>query len=68
MSMKKVTHFARMIRRMHVDDALAQCQVSPKKAGQICSKVTSALGSCCDGGLAIFGQGILMAGSWYPYS
>lgn len=38
-SPKKLNHFAKVIRRMHVEDALAQCQVSVKKAARFCAKV-----------------------------
>ena len=39
MSEKKLNYFAKLIRRMHVEDALAQCKLQPKKAGSICAKV-----------------------------
>ena len=39
MSDKKLNYFAKLIRRMHVEDALAQCSLQPKKAAGICSKV-----------------------------
>ena len=39
MSEKKLNYFAKLIRRMHVDDALAQCSLQPKKAAGICAKV-----------------------------
>ena len=38
-SPKKLNEFARLIRRMHIDDALVQCQVAPKKAAKLCYKV-----------------------------
>lgn len=38
-SEKKLNYFAKLIRRMHVEDALAQCKLQPKKAGAICAKV-----------------------------
>lgn len=40
-SPKKLNEFARLIRRMHIDDALVQCQVAPKKAAKLCYKVTA---------------------------
>lgn len=40
-SPKKLNEFAKLIRRMHIDDALVQCQVAPKKAAKLCYKVTS---------------------------
>lgn len=39
-SPKKLNEFARLIRRMHIDDALVQCQIAPKKAAKLCYKVT----------------------------
>lgn len=39
-SPKKLNEFARLIRRMHIDDALVQCQVAPNKAAKLCYKVT----------------------------
>ena len=39
MSPKKINLFATLIRRMHVDDALAQCRLHPKKAGKIIAGV-----------------------------
>ena len=39
-SPKKMNHFATLVRRMHVDDALAQCRLSPKKAAKICAGVS----------------------------
>lgn len=41
MSQKKINYFAKLIRRMHVDDALAQCKLQPKKAGRILGEVHS---------------------------
>ncbi len=38
MSEKKLNYFAKLIRRMHTEDALAQCKLQPKKAGAICAK------------------------------
>ena len=38
-SPKKLNEFARLIRRMHIDDALVQCQVAPNKAAKLCYKV-----------------------------
>lgn len=38
-SPKKLNEFAKLIRRMHIDDALVQCQVAPKKAAKLCYKV-----------------------------
>lgn len=38
-SPKKLNEFARLIRRMHIDDALVQCQVVPNKAAKLCYKV-----------------------------
>ena len=43
MSEKKLNYFAKLIRRMHVEDALAQCKLQPKKAGTICAKVNTRL-------------------------
>ena len=40
-SPKKLNEFARLIRRMHIDDALRQCQVAPNKAAKLCYKVLS---------------------------
>lgn len=39
MSPKKINLFATLIRRMHVEDALAQCRLHPKKAGKIIAGV-----------------------------
>ena len=39
MGEKKLNYFAKLIRRMHVEDALAQCALQPKKAGRICAQV-----------------------------
>ncbi len=39
MSPKKINLFATLVRRMHVDDALAQCRLHPKKAGKIIAGV-----------------------------
>ncbi|KAK9801352.1 hypothetical protein WJX73_008952 [Symbiochloris irregularis] len=38
-SPKKLNYFAAVIRRLHVDDALSQCELSPLKAAKICHKV-----------------------------
>lgn len=38
-SPKKLTPFAKLLRRVHVGDALIQCQASPKKAAAICDGV-----------------------------
>lgn len=38
-SPQKLNDFARVLRRLHVEDALIQCEVSPKKAARICRKV-----------------------------
>ncbi len=38
-SPKKLNEFARLIRRMHIDDALVQCSVAPNKAAKLCYKV-----------------------------
>ena len=38
-SPQKLNDFARLLRRLHVEDALIQCEVSPKKAARICRKV-----------------------------
>lgn len=38
-SPKKLNEFARLIRRMHIDDALVQCQVAPNKAAKLCYKL-----------------------------
>ncbi|KAL3144043.1 hypothetical protein ABBQ32_003843 [Trebouxia sp. C0010 RCD-2024] len=38
-SPKKLNEFAKLIRRMHIDDALVQCQVAPKKAAKLCYKL-----------------------------
>jgi len=43
MSPKKINLFATLIRRMHVEDALAQCRLHPKKAGKIIAGVCFAL-------------------------
>ena len=40
-SPKKLNEFAKLIRRMHVEDALVQCQFAPNKAAKLCYKVTS---------------------------
>lgn len=39
MSPKKINLFATLVRRMHVEDALAQCRLHPKKAGKIIAGV-----------------------------
>ncbi len=46
-SPKKLNEFAKLIRRMHIDDALVQCQVAPNKAAKLCYKVCSL--RCCSG-------------------
>jgi len=38
-SPKKLNEFAKLIRRMHIDDALVQCQLAPKKAAKLCYKL-----------------------------
>ncbi|KAL0037212.1 hypothetical protein WJX79_006356 [Trebouxia sp. C0005] len=38
-SPKKLNEFARLIRRMHIDDALVQCQIAPNKAAKLCYKL-----------------------------
>lgn len=38
-SPKKLNVFAKLIRRLHIDDALVQCQVAPNKAAKLCYKV-----------------------------
>lgn len=38
-SPKKLNPFAKMLRHSHVDDALIQCQISPKKAAKLCYQV-----------------------------
>ena len=38
-SPQKLNDFARLLRRLHVEDALIQCEVSPKKSAKICRKV-----------------------------
>lgn len=40
-SPKKLNEAARLIRRMHIDDALVQCQIAPQKAAKLCYKVKS---------------------------
>ena len=42
-SPKKLNDFAEVIRRLHIDDALTQCQMSPRKAAQLCHKVCDQL-------------------------
>lgn len=37
-SPKKLNVFAKLIRRLHIDDALVQCQVAPNKAAKLCYK------------------------------
>lgn len=39
MSPKKINLFATLVRGMHVEDALAQCRLHPKKAGKIIAGV-----------------------------
>ena len=39
MSPKKLAMWTDLIRRRHVDDALVQCRMSPKKSAKICLKV-----------------------------
>lgn len=58
MSPKKVSHFVALLRRKHVDDALAQCQLHPKKAAQICYKASTT--TPCDIS-AVFVQAIFRA-------
>ena len=43
MSPKKLALWTDLVRRRHVDDALVQCRMSPKKSAKICLKV----GGCC---------------------
>ena len=38
-SPKKLNEFAKLVRRLHIDDALVQCQVAPNKAAKLCYKV-----------------------------
>ena len=38
-SPRKLNEFARIIRGLHIEDALIQCQIHPKKSAQICEKV-----------------------------
>ena len=38
-SPQKLNDFARMLRGLHIEDALIQCQVHPKKSAKICEKV-----------------------------
>lgn len=40
-SPKKLNEFAKLVRRLHIDDALVQCQVAPNKAAKLCYKVAS---------------------------
>jgi len=38
-SPRKLNEFARIIRGLHIEDALIQCKIHPKKSAQICEKV-----------------------------
>lgn len=38
-SPKKLNEFAKLVRRLHIDDALVQCQVAPNKAAKLCYKL-----------------------------
>lgn len=38
-SPKKLNEFAKLVRRLHIEDALVQCQVAPNKAAKLCYKV-----------------------------
>ncbi|KAG7670336.1 hypothetical protein Ndes2526B_g00086 [Nannochloris sp. 'desiccata'] len=38
-SPRKLNEFARILRGLHIEDALIQCQIHPKKSAQICEKV-----------------------------
>lgn len=38
-SPQKLNDFTRILRGLHIEDALIQCQVHPKKSAQICEKV-----------------------------
>ena len=38
-SPKKLNEFARLLRGLHIEDALIQCKVHPKKSAKICEKV-----------------------------
>ena len=45
-SPKKLNQFATLVRRLHVDEALAQCQLSVLKAARICEKVGNRFWLC----------------------
>ena len=47
MSPKKLAVWTDLVRRRHVDDALVQCRMSPKKAAKICLKVYTAYMHAC---------------------